>query len=75
MTFWPTTLLRYVWPTPMRPLMMGTTIIRPTNRLRFVEVLAGDGLVDEQLEQERVDEAQEARDEDRDQDDQRPGSR
>ena len=29
-TCWPTTLLRYVWPTPMRPLMMGTRIISPT---------------------------------------------
>ncbi len=32
-TRWPMTLLRYVWPTPIRPLTMGTTIISPTNRL------------------------------------------
>ena len=29
-TRWPMTLLRYDWPTPMRPLMSGTMIISPT---------------------------------------------
>ena len=33
MTFWPMTLLRYAWPTPMRPLTIGMTIMSPTNRL------------------------------------------
>ena len=31
-TLWPMTLFRYVWPTPIRPEMIGTAIIRPMYR-------------------------------------------
>ncbi len=41
MTFWPMTLFTYAWPTPMRPLTIGTTIIRPTNRLRRNQSFCG----------------------------------
>ena len=64
MTLWPTTLLTYVWPTPMRPLMIGSTIISPTNRLSCAKSLFGDGVVDEQLQQVRIDDADERREHD-----------
>ncbi len=41
MTFWPTTLFTYAWPTPMRPLMIGTTIMRPTKRFRSSQSSCG----------------------------------
>ena len=52
-------LLRYVWPTPISPLMMGRTIIRPDVQVQVLEVAGGEDVVDEQLEQERVDQADE----------------
>ena len=49
--------------------MIGSTIISPTYRFSFVVVLADDHLVEQQAEQERVDQADQARRQDRDQDD------
>ena len=41
MTFWPMTLLRYVWPTPMSPVMIGNRIISPTNRFSLNQSCSG----------------------------------
>jgi len=68
-TLWPMTLFRYVWPTPISPDTIGRTIIRPTKQIEQPPVALRDRDVDEELEQDRVDQADEARGQDRDQDD------
>ena len=47
MTLWPTRLLTYVWPTLMRPLMMGMAIMADDEHVEEEEVLLGDGHVDD----------------------------
>ena len=74
MTLWPTRLLTYVWPTPMRPLMMGMAIMADDEHVEQEEVLLRDGHVDEQLQEVRVDDAQEAGDDDGRHDHQRPAA-
>ena len=69
MTRWPMTLLRYDWPTPISPLTIGTMIIRRTYTLSWPKVLAWQRVVDEQLEQVRVDQPEQAGDDDREQHD------
>ncbi len=41
MTRWPMMLLTYDWPTPIRPLTMGTMIISPTKMLRRRKFFSG----------------------------------